>query len=96
MAKPQTYLELISQDEKKVQKEGLQIKAQEAVLEVQKEIMSLNSSINKKKQVLAKAQRQIPYNPNSEYLVTKELVELESKLEFLTKLKEERFSDVTI
>jgi len=38
--KKPTYLELISKDEKTVQKENLKIKAQEAALSVAREILS--------------------------------------------------------
>ena len=93
---PATYLELISQDEKAVKKEGLGIRAQEASIEVQKEIMNLNSAIAKKSNVLKAAKRQVPYNVNAEYTVTKELIELENKLEFVQDIKKERFSDVSI
>ena len=38
-----TYLELISKDEKTVQKENLKITAQEAALNVSREILALSS-----------------------------------------------------
>lgn len=93
---PVTYLELISQDEKAVKREGLAIRAQEASIEVQKEIMNLNSAIAKAKNVLVAAKRQVPYNVNSEYLATNSLTELEAKLKFVKAIKTVRFSDVTI
>lgn len=94
-AKP-TYLELISQDEKAAKKEGLAIRAQEASIEVQKEIMNLNSSIAKKKNVLAAAKRQVPYNVCAEHGAVVELEALEAKLKFIQAIKEERFADVSI
>lgn len=93
---PVTYLQFISQDEKSVKKEGLAIRAQEASIEVQKEIMGLNSSIAKKTNVLLAAKRQVPYNVSSEYTVTNELIELKAKLAFVQAIKKERFSDVSI
>lgn len=94
--KAATYLELISKDEKTVAKEGLAIKAQEASIEVQREIMNLNSQIAQKKSAVTKAQRQIPYNVKAEYALTVELAKLEEALEFTQAIKEARFSDVSI
>lgn len=91
-----TYLQLISQDEKKQQKEELAIKAQEASIEVQREIMNLNAQIAAKNSALKSVQRQIPYNVKQEYRLTEELVKLEEALKFIKKIKEERFSDISI
>lgn len=91
-----TYLQLISQDEKKQQKEELAIKAQEASIEVQREIMNLNAQIAAKNSALKTIQRQIPYNVKQEYRLTEELVKLEEALKFTKKIKEERFSDISI
>lgn len=91
-----TYLELISQDEKQVKSEALQIKAQEASIEVQREIMNLNSQIAQKKSAINAAQRQIPYSVKTEYKLTTELEKLEDALEFAQEVKSERFSDVSI
>lgn len=91
-----TYLQLISQDEKKQQKEELAIKAQEASIEVQREIMNLNSQIAARKSALKSIQRQIPYNVKQEYRISTELKDLEEGLAFVKKIKEERFSDISI
>lgn len=91
-----TYLNLISQDEKKVKSEALKIKAQEASIEVQREIMNLNSQIAQKISAIAAAQRQIPYNVKQEFKLTVELTKLKEALEFTKTIKEERFSDVSI
>lgn len=91
-----TYLQLISQDEKKQQKEELAIKAQEASIEVQREIMNLNSQIAGRTSALKAIQRQIPYNVKQEYKITSELNSLKEALEFTKKIKAERFSDISI
>lgn len=91
-----TYLQLISQDEKKVKSEALKIKAQEASIEVQREIMNLNSAIAQKTSQIAAAQRQIPYNVKQEFKLTTELEELKEALEFVQGIKSARFSDVSI
>lgn len=95
MAK-ETYLQLISKDEKKVQKEALAIKAQEASIEVQREIMNLNAQIAQKRQAIAAAQRQIPYDVKSEFKLTSDLARLEEALSFTQAIKGERFTDVSI
>jgi hypothetical protein len=91
-----TYLQLISQDEKTQKTEALQIKAQEASIEVQREIMNLNSQIAQKKSAIVAAQRQIPYDVKSEFKLTSELARLEEALEFTQDIKKSRFSDVSI
>jgi len=91
-----TYLQLISKDEKQVKVEGLTIKAQEASLEVSREIMNLKSSIAKKTTELEASKRQIPYDVRSEYKLTNELQELNNRLEFAQAIKSERFSDANI
>lgn len=91
-----TYLQLISKDEKTVAKEGLQIKAQEASIEVQREIMNLNSQIAQKNAQILAAQRQVPYNVKTEYKLEVELSKLEEALSFTQTIKKERFSDVSI
>lgn len=91
-----TYLQLISQDEKTQKSEALQIKAQEASIEVQREIMNLNSEIAQKRSAIMAAQRQIPYNVKQEYRLTVELDKLEEALSFTQGIKKDRFSDVSI
>ena len=92
----ETYLALISKDEKAIKREELSIKAQEASIEVQREIMNLNSQIAAKKSQIVAAKRQIPYNVKQEYKLTVELAKLEDALAFTKTIKEERFSDITI
>lgn len=94
--KEPTYLELISKDEKAVKLEGLQIKAQEASIEVSREVMNLNSQIAKKTSQVVAAQRAVPYNVVNEYKLTKELAELGNALEFVNTIKKSRFADITI
>ena len=94
--KAPTYLELISQDEKQVKSEALAIKAQEASIEVQREIMNLNSQIAQKTSAIAAAQRQIPYDVKREFKLTSELATLREALEFTQAIKKARFSDVSI
>ena len=91
-----TYLQLISKDEKTVQKENLKIKAQEAALNVSRDILALNSEIAVKKSQVENAQRAIPYSVAAEYKLSKELVELEARLEFANSVKDSRFTDATI
>ena len=91
-----TYLQLISKDEKQVQKENLVIKAQEAALTVAREILALNSAISVKKGQIESAQRAIPYNVVAEYRLTKELEELQAGLSFAQGVKDSRFTDATI
>lgn len=93
---PVTYLEFISQDDKSVKKESYAIKAQEASIEVQKEIITINADIAKVQSVLLAAKRQVPYNVNSEFLATNQLTELQAKLKFVKSIKTLRFSDVSI
>lgn len=91
-----TYLQLISKDEKTVQKENLKIKAQEAALNVSRDILALNSEIAVKKSQVENAQRAIPYSVAAEYKLSKELVELEARLAFANSVKDSRFTDATI
>ncbi len=94
--KKPTYLELISKDEKTVQKENLKIKAQEAALNVAREILSLNAEISLANSEVEKAQRAIPYSVAIEYKAVKKLEELTVRLEFATGIKDSRFTDATI
>jgi hypothetical protein len=95
VAKP-TYLELISKDEKSVKVEALKLKAQEAGLEVTREIFNIKTRISNKNNELVSAQRAMPYSVAKEYAITKEVAELQAQLEFVQAIKEERFSDAAI
>ena len=94
--KKPTYLELISKDEKTVQKENLKIKAQEAALSVARDILSLNAEISLANSEVDKAQRTIPYSAAAEYKAVNKLEELTARLEFATAIKDSRFTDATI
>ena len=94
--KKPTYLELISKDEKTVQKENLKIKAQEAALSVARDILSLNAEISLANSEVDKAQRAIPYSVAAEYKAVNKLEELTARLEFATGIKDSRFTDATI
>ncbi len=94
--KKPTYLELISKDEKTVQKENLKIKAQEAALSVARDILSLNAEISLANSEVDKAQRAIPYSVAVEYKAVNKLEELTARLEFATAIKDSRFTDATI
>ena len=94
--KKPTYLELISKDEKTVQKENLKIKAQEAALSVARDILSLNAEISLANSEVDKAQRAIPYSVAAEYKAVNKLEELTARLEFATAIKDSRFTDATI
>ena len=91
-----TYLELISKDEKEVKRENLKIKAQEAALAVARETLTLNTEISVKKGLLERAQRAIPYNVKAEYVIAKELEQLEEALAFVQAVKTERFTDAVL
>lgn len=91
-----TYLELISRDEKTVQKENLKIKAQEAALNVSRDVLALNTEITLKRSSLETAQRAVPYSVAAEYKIAKELKELEERLAFANQIKETRFTDAAI
>ena len=93
---PQTYLQLISQDEKTAKVEALKLKAQEAGLALNQEIFNLTVSISKKKAEIVQLQKAIPYSVAAEYLAIKALAELEERLEFTQTVKSERFGDATI
>lgn len=94
--KQATYLQLISKDEKEVKVESLKIKAQEASIEVQREIMNLNSQLAKSKSALTAVKRSVPYDVKKELMVVETIESLEAKLAYVQKVKEERFSDVSI
>lgn len=91
-----TYLDLISVDEKTVQKDSLKIVAQEAALELNKQILTLSTEISKKKTELEKLKRQVPYSIIAEYNTTKQLEKLEEQLEFAKTIREVRFNDAAI
>ena len=94
--KKPTYLELISKDEKTVQKENLKIKAQEAALNVARDILALNAEVSLRKSALEIAQRAIPYSVSTEYKIAKELKEYEARLKFAMEIKDSRFTDASI
>ena len=91
-----TYIEIISKDEKEVKRENLKIKAQEAALAVARETLTLNTEISVKKGLLERAQRAIPYNVKAEYVIAKELEQLEEALAFVQAVKAERFTDAVL
>ena len=91
-----TYLELISKDEKTVQKENLKIVAQEAALNVSREILALSAEETSLKSEVERAKRAIPYSVAVEYKTSKKLEEVQNRLEFANEIKSNRFSDATI
>ena len=91
-----TYLELISRDEKVVQKENLKITAQEAALVVSKEVLALRSEEAVLKGELEKVKRSVPYSLSAEWNVSQKLVKVQERLEFANGIKDSRFSDATI
>ena len=91
-----TYLELISKDEKTVQKENLKITAQEAALNVSREILALSSEETALKSEVEKAKRAIPYSVAVEYKASQRLEEVQARLAFANEIKDNRFSDATI
>ena len=91
-----TYLELISRDEKVVQKENLKITAQEAALVVSKEVLALRSEEAVLKSELEKVKRSVPYSLSAEWNVAQKLVKVQGRLVFANSIKDTRFSDATI
>lgn len=91
-----TYLELISRDEKVVQKENLKITAQEAALVVSKEVLALRSEEAVLKSELEKVKRSVPYSLSAEWNVNQKLVKVQERLVFANDIKDTRFSDATI
>ena len=91
-----TYLELISRDEKVVQKENLKITAQEAALVVSKEVLALRSEEAVLKSELEKVKRSVPYSLSAEWNVAQKLVKVQERLVFANSIKDTRFSDATI
>lgn len=89
-----TYLELISQDEKTILKEDLKLKAQEANLEISREVLNITKAINVKKSEVEKLKRAIPYSAANEYVASQQLAELEKRLAFLEEVKNKRFTDL--
>ena len=91
-----TYLELISRDEKVVQKENLKITAQEAALVVSKEVLALRSEEAVLKSELEKVKRSVPYSLAAEWNVAQKLAKVQERLVFANEIKDSRFSDATI
>lgn len=91
-----TYLELISRDEKVVQKENLKITAQEAALVVSKEVLALRSEEAVLRGELEKVKRSVPYSLSAEWNVAQRLVKVQERLVFANNIKDTRFSDATI
>ena len=91
-----TYLELISRDEKVVQKENLKITAQEAALVVSKEVLALRSEEAVLKSELEKVKRSVPYSLSAEWNVAQKLIKVQERLVFANSIKDTRFSDATI
>jgi len=91
-----TYLQMITRDEKKLKQEQAIYKAQEAKLKTDSEILKLTSELSVAKNKLAVAQSRVPYSASVEFEVTKEIMELEERLEFFKAIQSERFTDVSI
>lgn len=94
--KQETYLELISQDEKEAKVENLKIIAQRALLKLNEEKLSIKGKIAEKEAEIKSYQRQIPYDYMKELIATTELEVFNKKLEFIEKIISERFKDATI
>lgn len=94
--KQETYLELISQDEKEAKVENLKIIAQRALLKLNEEKLSIKGKIAEKESEIKSYQRQIPYDYMKELIATTELEVFNKKLEFIEKIISERFKDATI
>ena len=94
--KQETYLELISQDEKEAKVENLKIVAQRALLRLNEEKLSVKGKIAEKEADIRAFQKQIPYDYLKELIAVTELEVLNKKLAFIEKVIKERFSDATI
>lgn len=94
--KQETYLELISQDEKEAKVENLKLIAQRAHLRLNEEKLSLKEQIAEKEADIKYFQKQIPYDYLKELIAATELEVLNKKLAFIEKVIKERFSDATI
>lgn len=94
--KQETYLELISQDEKEAKVENLKLIAQRAHLRLNEEKLSLKGQIAEKEADIKHFQKQIPYDYLKELIAATELGVLNKKLAFIEKVIKERFSDATI
>lgn len=94
--KQETYLELISQDEKEAKVENLKIVAQRALLRLNEEKLSVKGKIAEKEADIRAFQKQIPYDYFKELVAVTELEVLNKKLTFIEKVIKERFSDATI
>lgn len=94
--KQETYLELISQDEKEAKVENLKIVAQRALLRLNEEKLSVKGKIAEKEADIRTFQKQIPYDYLKELIAVTELEVLNKKLAFIEKVIKERFSDATI
>nr|DAE86568.1 MAG TPA: hypothetical protein [Caudoviricetes sp.] len=94
--KQETYLELISQDEKEAKVENLKIVAQRALLRLNEEKLSVKGKIAEKEADIRTFQKQIPYDYLKELVAVTELEVLNKKLTFIEKVIKERFSDATI
>ena len=94
--KQETYLELISQDEKEAKVENLKIVAQRALLRLSEEKLSVKGKIAEKEADIRGFQKQIPYDYLKELVAVTELEVLNKKLAFIEKVIKERFSDSTV
>jgi hypothetical protein len=94
--KQETYLELISQDEKEVKVENLKLIAQRALLRLNEEKLSIKGKIAEKEAEIKYLQKQIPYDYLKELVASTELEVLNKKLTFIEKIIKERFNDATI
>ncbi len=95
MATPvaQTYLQLISQDEKAAKSEALKITAQEQALNLNKTIFDYGVLINKTKINLEAAKKAVPYQVENEFTLSRNLAEYEARLAFAQEVKAARFAD---
>ena len=86
-----SYLEMISQDEKKIKKEQLEFKAKEAQHNVDMTILETEKKIYSLKTELEEAKRAVPYDVSKEIELVNEIEGLEASLEKAKAIREERW-----
>lgn len=91
-----TYLQMISQDEKTKAKQELLLTAQNANLELGQHILRLKTQISSLAMKIERMKCEIPYNYKEEYGATLIKKQLEEELNFVEKVRGDRFKDATI
>lgn len=91
-----TYLKLISQDEKKAKQGQLKLEAQKAYITVQNDVMKLKQSLFNLGGQLEAAKRAIPYNMQNEFKISENIATEQARLDFATAIMTDRFADAAV